>query len=262
MDFEYLKYYYLIFMMTVPRLLAACSVLTFFSKGLYSGIAVRNGVILALAFYIAPIVDQGFAHYEELSPVQLGFLTCKEVMLGFIVGYAVNIPFWAMSGVGHLIDNQRGATIMENINAMTSSPGSPLADFFTQTAATLFIITGGFLVFFKGILISYTAWPITSFWPKMNPALADYVISQFQWLMVIVIILGGPVIIALFLSELGLALISRFAPQLNVFILSMSVKSGVAIAFLCVYFAVAVDYFDNLILKLDEKIAYVFGLMQ
>ncbi|ELT99974.1 hypothetical protein CAPTEDRAFT_97840 [Capitella teleta] len=47
--------------------------------------------------------------------------------------------------------------------------------------------------------------------------------------------LSAPVIIAMFITEFGIALISRAAPQLNVFILAMPIKSAVAAAILVVY---------------------------
>jgi len=56
------------------------------------------------------------------------------------------------------------------------------------------------------------------------------------------VVLGFPVIIALFLSEMGLAFINRFAPQLNVFVLSLSIKSALALAILIVYVGIIFTY--------------------
>lgn len=263
MDFEPFRYYYLVFIMCAPRIFAACSVLLLFSnRAVFSGGLNRNGILFSLVLFVTPIADSGSEYYSSLNYFQITLILLKESIIGFVVGYVVNIPFWAFSSVGHLVDNQRGATIMESFNPMTQSPGSPLADLLTQTAVTLFLITGGFLVFFKGLVISYAAWPVASFMPTIGKDLIDFSITQFQWLMEMLILLGGPVLVVLFLSEFGLALISRFAPQLNVFILSMSVKSGVAIGFLCVYFGVAVGYFDNILLGLDGLLNDVFRLME
>ncbi|QIK37771.1 hypothetical protein GWK36_06985 [Caldichromatium japonicum] len=50
--------------------------------------------------------------------------------------------------------------------------------------------------------------------------------------MALTVLLAAPVIIAMFLSEFALAMISRFAPQMNVFVLAMPVKSGVGMLIL------------------------------
>ena len=46
----------------------------------------------------------------------------------------------------------------------------------------------------------------------------------------------------MFLAEVGLALISRFVPQLDVFFLAMPVKSALAILVLLVYLSTLFDY--------------------
>ena len=51
----------------------------------------------------------------------------------------------------------------------------------------------------------------------------------------LLLIISGPMIIVMFLSEIGLAMISRFAPQLQVFFLAMPIKSAVGVLMLILY---------------------------
>ncbi|MNL71828.1 flagellar biosynthesis protein FliR [compost metagenome] len=46
---------------------------------------------------------------------------------------------------------------------------------------------------------------------------------------------AAPAVIAMFLAEVGLALVSRFAPQLQVFFLAMPIKSALALLVLVLY---------------------------
>jgi len=50
------------------------------------------------------------------------------------------------------------------------------------------------------------------------------------------------VLLAMFMAELGLALVSRFAPQLQVFFLAMPIKSALGILVLMVYGSTLFDY--------------------
>ncbi len=50
-------------------------------------------------------------------------------------------------------------------------------------------------------------------------------------------VLAAPAIAIMFLAEFGLAIVSRFAPQLQVFILAMPIKSALALMILIFYFA-------------------------
>jgi len=56
------------------------------------------------------------------------------------------------------------------------------------------------------------------------------------------LLLAAPVLIAMLMSELGLALVSRFAPQLQVFFLAMPIKSALALFVLVIYSSTLFDY--------------------
>ena len=55
------------------------------------------------------------------------------------------------------------------------------------------------------------------------------------------VVISAPVIIVMFLATLGLGLVNRTAPQLNVFFLSMPVKSALGVAMLIVYLPFIMD---------------------
>ena len=55
------------------------------------------------------------------------------------------------------------------------------------------------------------------------------------------VVISAPVIIVMFLATLGLGFVNRTAPQLNVFFLSMPVKSALGVAMLVVYLPFVMD---------------------
>ena len=55
------------------------------------------------------------------------------------------------------------------------------------------------------------------------------------------VVISAPVIILMFLATIGLGFVNRTAPQLNVFFLSMPVKSALGIAMLVVYLPFILD---------------------
>ena len=55
------------------------------------------------------------------------------------------------------------------------------------------------------------------------------------------VVISAPAIIVMFLATIGLGLVNRTAPQLNVFFLSMPVKSALGIALLIVYLPFIMD---------------------
>lgn len=83
---------------------------------------------------------------------------------------------------------------------------------------------------------------VGSFWPAFRLEQALSFLGQLDHMMYLAIVMSAPVILAMFLSELGLAMISRFAPQLQVFFLAMPIKSAVAMLVLAVYVPFLVEY--------------------
>jgi type III secretion protein T len=71
---------------------------------------------------------------------------------------------------------------------------------------------------------------------------ADLLLTQMNRFVTTALLLAAPVLLAMFLTELGLALVSRFAPQLQVFFLAMPIKSALGILVLMVYAGTLFDY--------------------
>jgi type III secretion protein T len=55
------------------------------------------------------------------------------------------------------------------------------------------------------------------------------------------VVIASPVIIPMFLATIGLGFVNRTAPQLNVFFLSMPIKSALGIAMLVIYLQYILD---------------------
>ncbi len=221
------------FSLILPRLFGCFVLLPILGKQVLGGALVRNGVACSLALFIYPCVADTLP--AELDGLQLGLLIGKEVLLGLLLGFVVVIPFWALEACGFLIDNQRGATLASTLNPLLGSQTSPTGALLTQTLVTLFFTGGAFLGLLGALLGSYASWPVASFYPHIGSQWNTFFLAQFDYLLRLCALFAAPLLIAMFLAEFGLALVSRFAPSLNVFILSMPIKSLVCSALLLPY---------------------------
>lgn len=243
----------LIFLLSLPRLMTLFLLLPFLSKGALGGVMMRNGVIVSLALFLFPITQQGFPSGEgELTLTYSLIIVVKEIIIGFFMGYCVAILFWSIESVGFFIDNQRGSTMASSMNPLSGEQTSTLGIFLSQAMNTLFFVAGIFTVLMGGIYASYVAWPVFSYYPSFSPGLVMFFLNQLDLLVYLTVLLASPVIIAMFFAEFGLAMIGRFAPQMDVFFLSMPIKSAVAMSMLIVYVAVFMRFFaDELYLISD-----------
>ncbi|MNJ17677.1 flagellar biosynthesis protein FliR [compost metagenome] len=233
MSIHELQQLLLAYTLILPRLLSCFVMLPLLGKQNLGGGLIRNGVACSLALFVYPAVADTLP--ATLSGLDLALLIGKEVLLGLLIGFIASVPFWAIEATGFIIDNQRGATMASTLNPMLGSQTSPTGLLLTQTLVTLFFSGGAFLTFLGALFQSYASWPIGTFYPQIGGQWVDFFYGQFSHLLRLCVLLAAPLVIAMFLAEFGLALISRFAPSLNVFILAMPIKSLVASLLLVLY---------------------------
>ncbi|HVJ88149.1 MAG TPA: type III secretion system export apparatus subunit SctT [Caulifigura sp.] len=232
-DLDPARHFLIVFSLCMVRLTAACAVTPFLSTSLIDS-RTRNSVLFSWGIIIYPIVAPSMD--GAIPPVlDLIGLVAKEVVLGILFGFMASKVFWLAVSIGFFIDNQRGASMASVQDEATGESTSPFGLFLEQSLMVLFYSAGGLTLFLGGIFESYVLWPIGSFFPQFDPAFPTFVLGMADDLMKMVIVLSAPVIIAVFVSEFGLGLMNRFAPQLNVFVLAMPVKSLVAMIVLILY---------------------------
>ena len=238
--------------LAMPRLVGTMTALSFMGPNMLGGALARNGIAAALSLLVYPIVSAQIAE-AQLSALQFAGAAAKEFLVGMLVGSVVMVVFWAVQAVGNFIDNQRGATMASSMDPLVGEQSSPLGLFMTQSMVAVFFATGLFNGFLGGVYLSYELWPATSFWPTIDTNVVTFFVAQFVLISQIALVVGGPVVIAMFLSELGLGFVSRFAPQLNVFFLSMPVKSAVATLMLILSWGILIVFFGDKLRALDVR---------
>jgi type III secretion protein T len=199
----------------------------------------RRAIIVSFSVIVAPMVFKQLT--PGMNPFFLVFMALKEVLIGAMLGLFANFPFYLAECIGNLIDNQRGSTMSEVYSPLSGAQVSTTGILFTQTVTVLFFASGVFLVALGALYKSFSIWPlfISRLMPNSNAP--SVILGMGDSLMEQTLVLASPILIVMFLATVGLGLVNRTAPQLNVFFLSMPVKSALGIAMLAVYLPFIMD---------------------
>lgn len=228
----------------VPRFVAVFSILPLFARQLVP-LPLRGAVMLCMAVFMAPTL---LPHVAEVrSGFEILGILAKEFILGTLLGCIVAIPLWAVETMGDLIDSQRGAAIADTLNPLTGNDASPLSQLFSQAMQTFFMVAGGFTLLLGLVYDSFRLWPVFGWWPELASGGATTLLGWLDTYMRLAVLLAAPVLFAMLLSELGLALLSRYVPQLQVFFLAMPIKSALAMLMLALYAGILFGYLDDLV---------------
>lgn len=228
------------FLLALPRAYAFIGASQLLNPTVMPRIA-RNVTILIIALPLTPLMLPDVPIVAAGAPTFMVYFA-KEFCLGFILGYLVFWMFWAVQSAGTLIDNQRGTAIASSIDPLQGHEASPLGILFSQAFVTYFFTLGGFLVLIGLLYDSYKLWPIQQLLPITDAAFPKLIFAILDRGMMLTVLLSAPIVIIMFLAEFALALISRFAPQVQVFILAMPIKSAIAMFVMLFYLPIMMSH--------------------
>lgn len=221
----------------------------------------RTAAILVLAGFAVPINLAFVDAFDRTLPSYALFFV-KEYAIGFVLGYVVGWIFWAVQSAGAFIDNQRGAAIAASIDPLQGHETSPIGILFSQAFLTYIFVTGAVLPIIGLLYQSYVLWPATRGIPVLAEDFPALALSVADNAMRIVVVIAGPIVAIMFLAELALAMISRFAPQVQVFILAMPIKSALAIFILIFYFWRLLPYAADQLALFDPYMRSFYEVMR
>lgn len=114
------------------------------------------------------------------------------------------------------------------VNPMTGTQSSLTSDFLTRFGQVVFVSAGGITILVGVVMESYAVWPIGPGGLRFNPGSITLFENEFGRMFTIAFLFAAPAIILLYIIDAGLGLLNRIAPQFNVFILSLPIKSVAA----------------------------------
>lgn len=189
---------------------------------------VRNSIIIAFGL-IALSMPLGFRP-TELSAGDWLWLFAKEIIAGVTIGFFFGTVIWAMGAAGEIIDTKVGATIGQLVDPLSGMQESLTATLLSRLAQVLFVAAGGITLLVGTIMLSYTVWPLGPGGIRFDAQAVRLFEGEFGRMFTLAFIFSAPVILVLYVIDIGMGLLNRFAQQFNVFSLSMPIKAAAATA--------------------------------
>ncbi|WP_122860721.1 type III secretion system export apparatus subunit SctT, partial [Pseudomonas viridiflava] len=174
---------------------------------------IRGCVAVAISVPMILPVFTAFTSMPEHSGFFLAGLMVKELLIGLLIGLLFGIPFWAAEVAGELIDLQRGSTMEQLVDPLGQGEASVMATLFTVMLIALFFMSGGFILMVDGYYHSYQLWPVTEFTPLFSSAALMSILAILDQVMRIGVLMVAPLLVAMLITDLMLAYLSRMAPS-------------------------------------------------
>jgi flagellar biosynthetic protein FliR len=187
---------------------------------------IRGTVAVALAIGISPVAVGG-AHIPT-DPLTLGGLVLKELFIGAAFAFVIGALFAAISVAGTFLDTLIGFSYGSLIDPINGTNTTVLNQFYSMMGILIFVVIGGDAWVIEGMARTYDVVGVLQM-PNVN-SLIQGTDKAFVNIFFAAVELAGPVMLALILCDVAFGMVSRLAPQLNVFIIGFPVKIIVGLA--------------------------------
>lgn len=187
----------------------------------YGAIPARVKAMLAIGLSLAvgAAVAPG---YESLATGPFLGALVLQLLTGALLGFLVMLCFAALQAAGSLIDVFGGFQLAQAFDPYSMVNGAQFTRLFHLTALTLLFASGGYQLILAGLARSFEAVPVDGVFEVTGPV--QLLVNGVSQMVLAAVQIAGPLVLVLFLADVGLGLITRVAPALNAFALGFPVK--------------------------------------
>ena len=175
-------------------------------------VRVRLYLALAMTLALAPVLPP-MPEFEALS-LNAVLLVLEQVLIGAMLGFALQLFFHAFVIAGQIAATQLGLGFASMVDPANGVSVPLLGQFFLMLVTLLFLLSNGHLVVFEILAESFVSLPVGSglltnhYW---------LLAGKLGWVLGAGLLLILPAITALLVVNITFGVMTRAAPQLNIF---------------------------------------------
>lgn len=224
---------------------------------IFSSSIIPPQVVIGLMFLIAivlfPFASQNLSIKIPLDTWSFILLLANELFIGFSIGLFISIIFTTFQVAGEFFSYQMGLGISEVLDPMSEIEVPLISQVFQIFAMLIFISINGIEYEILVLRKSFELIKYVDFSTKIN-SLMPQVIMLFRDLFLISLQIAIPIIVTLLILNITLGIISKFAPQVNIFMVGINIQVIIGFVLILLYIpffsTFASNLFNNIFLRI------------
>lgn len=214
----------------------------------------RTRIIAAMliAFIVAPMLDVQFEG-EILSLAMLGSIGA-ELLVGGTLGFVFQVVFQCFVLTGQLIAMKIGLGFASMNDPVNGVQTTVISQFYLVAATLLFVVFDGHLVLIELLIESFGAIPLGSY-----GAIDFYSVAELgTWMFVSALLMSIAILTALLLVNVAFGVMSRAAPQLNIFAVGFPFTLSLGMVLIYLGLEGVLVFFERIV---GEGFMFISGLI-
>lgn len=211
----------------------------FSRRGVPNTIKVGASLLLAVVMTAAG----GFEYTIPAGLLPFVFDMVKELLVGAILGFYVNLMLQVFSMAGEITDMQLGLSMAKSYDPTFGNAGLT-TQYYSYWFMLYFFAVGGHKSYIQLFAISYESIPLgyTSF----NINILHVLVRYFQEVLTLGLKLAMPIVAASLITEFCIGVLMKAVPTIHVFVLNIQIKMLVGFVVLAASCGVVSEFMEKI----------------
>lgn len=216
----------------------------------------KIGLTMVLAFFTYSVIPP--KDIAISSVLVLGIVLVKELLIGFIVGFIMQLFFAVLILAGEMMDMQIGIS-MSKIYDPQSNVSMPVsASLLNAMMMLIFFISNGHLALIKIFCQLGQVSPYGEL--AFSPDLFKELVSLFSLILIYSVKLSLPLLAVELIAEMGVGLLMKAVPQIDVFVVNLQLKIMIGFATIMILVPSFSAFLERLLVLMFDQINRIFVL--
>lgn len=207
-------------LLRMTAFIVSCAVFSSASISIY--VKILFSILLTIIVYKTVATNEALVRLHEQEG-DLLLLSAREILVGISLGFVTRLFFFAISMGGELVSVSMGLGQAQVFNPMMGSMGNAMEQFYGVIATLIFLTLNGHHLVIQGIVQSFSVTQVAQL--QFHFQSFSEIVLKAQEFFILGIKIAAPILISMIVVQVGIALLSRAVPQINVLVTSASLTT-------------------------------------
>tara|TARA_R110001592_G_scaffold138511_6_gene357792 strand:- start:6781 stop:7569 length:789 start_codon:yes stop_codon:yes gene_type:complete len=222
---------------------------------------VRSGMAFLLALIVAPLIPE--VPLVEAISLNAVLITIQQVFIGSLMGLMFVMLLQIFVVAGQIIAMQMGLGFASMVDPVNGVNVPILSQIYLISVTLIFLAMNGHLVMIEVIVESFQVWPVSQDilgGVSIQPEQLWVFLMRINWLFASALLFALPVITAVLIVNISFGIVTRAAPQMNIFSLGFPIGMLFGLFLIWVSFFEVGPMFDRFSSELFEFFREIKGV--
>lgn len=211
--------------------------------------SIKAGATLVLAVVMTSAGGFKYTMPDGLFPFV--FDMAKELLVGAVLGFFVNLMLQVFTMAGEVMDMQLGLSMAKSYDPTFGNAGLS-TQYYSIWFMLYFFAVGGHKSYIQLFSISYESIPLG--WTGLNVNVFSVLVYYFEAVLTLGLKLAMPIVAASLIAEFCIGVLMKAVPTIHVFVLNIQIKMLVGFVVLAASCGVVSEFMDMIMGKLFQSL--------